>query len=153
MIELPESYLDSMRELLGEEYPDYLNCFRSDSIRSLRLNTRKSTVHDFLKINPFTLTTVSWSDDGFYYEETDDPTRHPYYYAGLYYIQEASAMLPAQLLPIEKGDRVLDLCAAPGGKTLKIADKLNGTGVLFANDISVSRAQERASSLPGTDIR
>ncbi|MBQ6560482.1 MAG: RsmB/NOP family class I SAM-dependent RNA methyltransferase [Erysipelotrichaceae bacterium] len=140
-MELPESYLDSMRELLGEEYPDYLNCFRSDSIRSLRLNTRKSTVHDFLKINPFTLTPVSWSDDGFYYEETDDPTRHPYYYAGLYYIQEASAMLPAQLLPIEKGDRVLDLCAAPGGKTLKIADKLNGTGVLFANDISVSRTQ------------
>ena len=141
MIELPEAYLEQMRELLGEELQDYLACFTRDNIRSLRLNTRKTAVHDFLRINPFALASIPWSDDGFYYEETDDPTRHPYYYAGLYYIQEASAMLPAQVLPIAKGDRVLDLCAAPGGKTLKIADKLQGSGVLFANDISISRAQ------------
>ncbi len=141
MIGLPESYLDNMRELLGNELEDYLACFDSDSIHSLRLNTRKINVRDFLRINPFTLTPIPWTDDGFYYEKTDDPTRHPYYYAGLYYIQEASAMLPAMALPIEEGDRVLDLCAAPGGKTLKLADKLHGSGVLFANDISVSRAQ------------
>ena len=121
MVELPETYLHNMCELLGDELKDYLACFERDSIRSLRLNTRKIQVHDFLKMNPFTLTSVPWSDDGFYYAETDDPTRHPYYYAELYYIQEASAMLPAQTLPIEEGDKVLDLCAAPGGKTLKIA--------------------------------
>ena len=141
MNELPEAYLKTMKDLLNEELDDYLACFNEESIRSFRLNTNKMIVRDFLKINPFGLTSVSWTDDGFYYSEKDDPSRHPYYYAGLYYIQEASAMLPAQVLPIEKGDKVLDLCAAPGGKTLKLADKLAGTGVLFANDISVSRAQ------------
>ena len=141
MNELPEAYLKTMSDLLKEELDDYLACFKEDSIHSLRLNTSKSTVRDFLEIHPFELTNVPWTDDGFYYSEKDDPTRHSFYYAGLYYIQEASAMLPAQVLPIEKGDRVLDLCAAPGGKTLKLADKLAGTGVLFANDISVSRAQ------------
>lgn len=153
MIELPDAYLDNMKELLGDEIKDYLDCFGHESIRSLRLNTRKIPVRDFLKFNPFTLTSIPWTDDGFYYEENDDPTRHPYYYAGLYYIQEASAMLPAQVLPIDKGDKVLDLCAAPGGKTLKIADKLQGTGILFANDISVSRAQVLLKNIENHGVR
>lgn len=68
-------------------------------------------------------------------------TKHPDYYAGLYYIQEPSAMVPASRLPIEEGDRVLDLCAAPGGKSTELAARLRGTGLLVSNDISRSRAQ------------
>ncbi|MBQ1392742.1 MAG: RsmB/NOP family class I SAM-dependent RNA methyltransferase, partial [Lachnospiraceae bacterium] len=76
-----------------------------------------------------------------YYEDDVQPAKHPYYYAGLYYIQEPSAMTPAQLLPVEAGDCVLDVCAAPGGKSTELAAKLKGKGVLVSNDISNSRAK------------
>ena len=140
MIRLPEKYLENMKKLLKEEFDDYLSSFNNKPIHSLRINTNKISIRDFLNINPFRLTPISWSKDGFYFE--DDPvSKHPYYYAGLYYIQEASAMLPAEVLPVKENDIVLDACGAPGGKSLKILNKLNNTGVLFSNDISVSRAQ------------
>ena len=140
MIRLPEKYLENMKILLKEEFDDYLSSFNNKPIHSLRINTNKISIRDFLNINPFRLTPISWSKDGFYFE--DDPvSKHPYYYAGLYYIQEASAMLPAEVLPVKENDIVLDACGAPGGKSLKILNKLNNKGVLFSNDISVSRAQ------------
>ena len=70
-----------------------------------------------------------------------------YYYAGLYYLQEPSAMTPASVLPVEPGDRVLDLCAAPGGKSTELGAKLMGKGVLIANDISNSRAKALLKNL------
>lgn len=141
MIKLPEQYLNNMKQLLQDEFDEYLESFNNDRVYGLRINTNKISVKDFLKINPFNLTPISWSDDGFYFDENDKPSKHPYYYAGLYYIQEPSAMLPAQVLPIEENDIVLDACAAPGGKSSKLANKLNNTGLLISNDISVSRAQ------------
>lgn len=141
MINLPEQYLKNMKELLQDEYDSYLESFNNDRVYGLRINTSKISVKDFLEINPFNLSPIPWTDDGFYFDENDKPTKHPYYYAGLYYIQEPSAMLPAQVLPIEENDVVLDACAAPGGKSGKLANKLNNTGLLISNDISVSRAQ------------
>ena len=141
MINLPEKYLDNMQELLKDDYINYLNSFDSEPVQSLRINTSKISVKDFLNISPFNLRPIPWSEDGFYFDENDSVSKHPYYYAGLYYIQEASAMLPAEVLPIEENDIVLDCCGAPGGKSLKILNKLNNTGILFSNDISVSRAQ------------
>jgi NOL1/NOP2/sun family putative RNA methylase len=91
---------------------------------------------------------------GFYYDaKKDNPAKHPYYYAGLYYIQEPSAMIPAAILPVERGDRVLDLCAAPGGKATELAAKLEGTGLLVANDISMSRAMALAKNLQMAGVR
>lgn len=136
---LPDSYLNKMKILLKDEYEDYLNSFNLTPIKSLRVNTNKISIEDFLKIFPYKLEPIPWTSDGFYYEE-DEVSKHPYYYAGLYYIQEASAMLPGEVLPIEEGDVVLDACAAPGGKSLKILNKLNNTGILLSNDISASRA-------------
>ena len=75
------------------------------------------------------------------------PAKDPYYYAGLYYLQEPSAMTPAHVLPIEPGDRVLDICAAPGGKSTELAAKLKGKGVLVSNDISNSRAKALLKNL------
>lgn len=140
-MKLPENYLAAMKELLGEEYEAYLASFEEPKSLGLRVNTRKISVEDFLKLTPFHLTPVPWTENGFYYEEGEAVTRHPHYYAGLYYIQEPSAMIPASRLPIEPGDRVLDLCAAPGGKATELGARLMGTGVLLANDISNSRAK------------
>src|SRR5699024_5768973 len=99
------------------------------------------------QICPFSVHKIPWISNGYYYEGTEKPAKHPYYFAGLYYLQEPSAMTPAQLLPIEDGDRVLDLCAAPGGKSTELAAKLNGTGVLVSNDISNSRAKALLKNL------
>ena len=136
---LPDSYLNKMQLLLKDEYEDYLDSFKLASIKSLRVNTNKISIKDFLAKFPYKLEAIPWTSDGFYYE-SEEVTKHPYYYAGLYYIQEASAMLPGEVLPIEEGDVVLDACGAPGGKSLKILNKLNNTGILLSNDISASRA-------------
>lgn len=141
MIELPEKYQKEMKDLLQDEYDAYVASFAQPSWHGLRVNTAKISVSDFLEQFPYPLEPVPWTENGFYYREGDPVSKHPYYYAGLYYIQEPSAMLPAASLPIEPYDRVLDVCAAPGGKSTELGVKLNGTGVLFANDISVSRSQ------------
>lgn len=152
MIKLPEDYLKNMKQLLIDEYDLYLDSFNNDRVYGLRINTNKISVKDFLQINPFNLKPIPWTDDGFYFDEKDKPSKHPYYYAGLYYIQEPSAMLPAQVLPIEENDIVLDACAAPGGKSSKLANKLNKTGLLISNDISVSRAQVLLKTLESQGI-
>ena len=93
------------------------------------------------------LKTVPWCKEGFYYSVDEKPAKHPYYFAGLYYIQEPSAMSPGAYLPIEPGDKVLDLCAAPGGKSTQIAARMQQEGVLVSNDISASRAKALLKNL------
>lgn len=140
---LPITFEEKMKSLLGDtEYEAYLKCFDEPRHYGLRVNTQKISVEDFLKIAPWPLTPVPWISNGFYYDGSMyQPAKHPYYYAGLYYLQEPSAMTPADRLPIEPGDRVLDVCAAPGGKATELGAKLKGEGVLVANDISNSRAR------------
>lgn len=153
MTELPEQYKKEMKELLGEEYDAYLASFSVPCFHGLRVNTNKISAADFCKQFPYPLRPIPWTTDGFYYQEEDPVSKHPYYYAGLYYIQEPSAMLPAETLPVQLGDRVLDVCAAPGGKSTKLAMKLQDTGVLFANDISASRAQALVRNLERFGVR
>ena len=114
---LPEAFQKKMKAILGEEYDDFLAGFEKPRHYGLRGNTAKITVEEFKELVPFHLTQIPWVENGFYYEEEDAPTRHPYYYAGLYYIQEPSAMTTASRLPVGPGERVLDLCAAPGGNS------------------------------------
>ena len=139
---LPSAFEEKMKYLLGAEYSDYLGCFDEPRHYGLRINTAKISVEDFLKISPWPLKKIPWIHNGFYYDgENCQPAKHPYYFAGLYYLQEPSAMTPADRLPIEPGDKVLDVCAAPGGKATELGARLNGTGVLAANDLSNSRAK------------
>ena len=148
MIErLSEKYLNKMKELLGDEYDDYLNSFNEKRIHSLRVNNAKISNEEFERICPFKIKRIPWIENGYYFDENDRPSKHPYYYAGLYYLQEPSAMTPANVLPIEKGDIVLDACAAPGGKSLELASKLGDSGLLVSNDISVSRAYSLLKNL------
>lgn len=138
---LPKKYLDTMKDMLKDEFEDYLESFNQSRLYGLRVNTLKITPEEFLKISPFKLTPIPWIENGFYYDEADKPAKHPYYFAGLYYIQEPSAMTPANILPVEEGDFILDMCAAPGGKSTELGAKLNFSGLLVANDISNSRAK------------
>lgn len=142
MIKLPEKFENKMKELLQDEYDDYLQCYDEPRYYGLRVNTNKISVEDFLKIAPWPLTPVPWIPNGFYYDgDKIQPSKHPYYFAGLYYLQEPSAMTPASRIPVKPGERVLDVCAAPGGKATELGAKLKGEGVLIANDISNSRAR------------
>ena len=161
---LPERFTEEMKRLLGGEYSAWLESFQTDgqdgegasgegrpeaddAFRGLRVNTRKLSPQEFLGRAPFSLRPVPWTENGFYLEGGGRASRHPYYAAGLYYLQEPSAMVPAAALPIERGDRVLDLCAAPGGKATELAARLAGTGLLVANDLSNSRAKALLKNL------
>ncbi len=146
-MKLPEQYLNTIRELLGEDFDEYLNCFSQPKALGLRVNTAKISVEEFLKKTPFSLEPIPWVENGFYYDPKEAVTKHPHYYAGLYYIQEPSAMIPASRLPVEPGEKVLDLCAAPGGKSTELAARLQGSGLLVSNDISRSRAMALLKNL------
>ncbi|MBQ6129881.1 MAG: RsmF rRNA methyltransferase first C-terminal domain-containing protein [Lachnospiraceae bacterium] len=134
---LPGSFTSLMKDLLGAEYDDFIASFDEKPLSALRVNTSKVTVSQFEKIAPYPIQKIPFISDGYYIDDTDAWSKHPYYFAGLYYLQEPSAMLPADIFPAEPGDVILDLCAAPGGKATKLATK--DIGLLVANDISYSR--------------
>lgn len=141
MFNLPEEFKASMQKLLGNEYEAYMMSFENPRHYGLRVNTAKISPEVFEEIVPFQVKRIPFIPNGYYYDGVTEPAKHPYYYAGLYYLQEPSAMTPAALLLIEEGDRVLDLCAAPGGKATELGARLRGKGILVANDISASRAR------------
>lgn len=151
-MDLPIKYQNAMKELLKDDFDAYMESFNDSRLYGLRINTLKITPEEFLKISPFKLKPVPWIENGFYFSEEDKPAKHPYYFAGLYYIQEPSAMTPANVLPVEDGDAVFDMCAAPGGKSTEIGAKLNHTGILITNDISNSRAKALLKNVEVTGI-
>jgi len=150
---LPEKFKDRMKMLLGNECELFLQCYDRQSLSGLRVNTLKISPDEFERICPFPIKRIPWVKNGFYYLGDEQPAKHPYYYAGLYYIQEPSAMTPASLLPVNEGDRVLDLCAAPGGKSTELGARLAGTGILVSNDISNSRAKALLKNIELFGIR
>lgn len=137
---LPEDFKDRMKKLLGSEYEEFILSYNKEKVQGLRINTLKLDVDDKDRL-PFKLNPVPWAYDGFYYNMEERPGRHPLHEAGVYYIQEPSAMAVASLLEPEEGDYICDLCAAPGGKSTHIAAMLKGTGLLVSNEISASRAK------------
>ncbi|MFA9378071.1 MAG: RsmF rRNA methyltransferase first C-terminal domain-containing protein [Lachnotalea sp.] len=138
---LPESFTKKIQGILGAEYEDYIKSYENQRMYGLRVNTNKISTEEFEKICPFEIIKIPWIPNGYYYNGKEQPAKHPFYYAGLYYLQEPSAMTPASRLEIKPGDIVLDLCAAPGGKATELGAKLQGEGLLVANDISSSRAK------------
>ncbi|MCY9694706.1 RsmB/NOP family class I SAM-dependent RNA methyltransferase [Paenibacillus alginolyticus] len=152
--QLPALFREKMIDLLGEnEFEQFLESYDQARTFGLRVNTVKVEKADFLAKSPFALSAVPWASEGFYYEEGERPGKHPYYHAGLYYIQEPSAMAPVELLQVRPGERVLDLCAAPGGKSTQIAAKLQGEGVLVVNDIHSDRVKALVKNLELLGVR
>lgn len=139
--QLPTAFTSRMKELLEDEYSEFLECYDSNNFTSLRINTLKTGVEQGMEMLPGIGERVAWCDTGFYYDKDIRFGKHPYHEAGLYYIQEASAMSVVESIGIDKGDYVLDLCSAPGGKATHIASKLNGSGLLVANEYVTSRSK------------
>lgn len=140
MSNLPEDFLCRMRRMLGDQYEDFLTGYDKDREYGLRRNPLKAGTEEFEKLD-FGLRSVPWAEEGYYYDSAARPGRHPYHEAGVYYIQEPSAMSVAELLEVKPGDRVLDLCAAPGGKSTQLAGKMHGEGLLVSNEIMPARAK------------
>ena len=135
---LPPGFLTRMQQLLGDEYDDFLAAYDRPLQKGLRLG-QKAEGRQFNL--PFGVSPVPWAAGGFSYDPETRPGKHPYHEAGLYYLQEPSAMAPAALLSPRPGERVLDLCAAPGGKSTQIAAAMNGQGLLVSNEIHPKRAK------------
>lgn len=153
-MKLPQAFEHKMKDLLGDEYSTYLRSYDLPKYRGFRINTLKVSKEKWQSMNPFQeVKGVPWCEEGFYYGEEERPGKHPYYFAGLYYIQEPSAMAPGAYIPIEEGDKVLDLCAAPGGKSTQVGARLGQTGLLVSNDISASRAKTLAKNIENFGIR
>lgn len=134
-----EQFDARMKSLLKDEYDDFKKALLEKPVKGLYLNRNKKNVERVLDQNYVEHHPIV--ENGYLYDENYHPGRSAYFLAGLYYIQEPSAMLVADALPIEPDDFVLDMCAAPGGKSCEIASRLTGEGVLIANDIEASRAR------------
>lgn len=150
---LPRQFLDRMQRMLGEEYPAFLDGYEKTKAYSLRINRQKGTIEELKKKTSFLSKKVPWTENGYYYKEEDRPGKHPFHEAGVYYIQEASAMASAVYLDAQPGERVLDLCAAPGGKSTQIADAMQGKGLLVSNEINPSRAKSLAENIERMGIK
>ena len=134
---LPEAFLKRIHTQLGEEYEDFLRSLERPRAVALRFNPLKGEVPQL----PFVGSPVPWETMGYYYDPDSRPGLHLYHEAGVYYLQEASAMAPVALLDPQPGERICDLCAAPGGKTTQIAGRMMGEGFLLCNEYSPKRAK------------
>ncbi len=152
---LPQDFMIRMQEMLGDEYDAFLQSYENTNYQALRVNRLKGTVEDFFSTSFLSneLTPVTWTCDGFYYPQTTRPGKHPYHEAGVYYIQEPSAMMPAALLNPQPGERILDLCAAPGGKSTQIASAMQQQGILVSNEIHPARAKTLSENMERMGVR
>ena len=139
-IKLPVGFSERMRSLLSEKDHDlFIKSYDLSRAYGLRANTLKIHPEKLKLLIPELLESIPWTNDGFYYTQSLDPGKFAYHIAGLYYIQEPSAMYPVGISDIKEGEKILDLCASPGGKTVQIAAKLKNTGVLVCNDNNPKR--------------
>ena len=146
MTKLPDKFLEDMKEILKDEYEDFIKSYENEKTTGLRINTLKISKKDFLDMNLYNLEQIHWAEEGFYYEN-EKPGKNPLHEAGAYYLQEPSAMSVVPELDIEKNDKILDMCAAPGGKSTYILSKLENTGLLVSNEINKSRIKALGENL------
>lgn len=152
-INLPAAFLDRMKKILGTEYGDFLKSYAQERYYGLRRNPLKASAAEFEEKMPFTLEPVKWAREGYYYHADEQPGRHILHEAGAYYIQEPSAMAVVEILNPKPAEYVLDLCAAPGGKSTQIAGRMMGEGLLVSNEIVPSRAKILSQNVERMGIR
>ena len=140
MKQLPLQFEERMKTLLGEGFEDYKKELKNPPVKAFRVNTDKISLKDFEKLNIFSKSKIPYVDNG-YYLEYEKVGNHPYHHAGLIYVQEPAAMAPAECLEIGADWCVLDMCAAPGGKSTQLKNKLGEKGVLVSNEIIPSRCK------------
>lgn len=152
-IRLPQAFCGRMERLLGEEYKAFLASYEKERYYGLRHNPLKCPAETFVGQMPFMLDKIAWAREGYYYQAAQQPGRHVLHEAGAYYIQEPSAMAVAEILDPRPGERILDLCAAPGGKTTQIAGRMQGEGLLVANEIVPERARILSQNVERMGVR
>ena len=141
MRELPVEFARRMKDLLGEEeYRLYEESFQESAVRAFRVNTEKISVEDFSKIDPFSSEPIPYVETGFYLNY-DKVGNHPFHHAGMIYVQDPGAMATAECLAIDPDWWILDMCAAPGGKSSQLRNKLGENGILISNEIIHSRCK------------
>lgn len=140
MKQLPIEFTSRMKMLLGDEYDAYINALNSAPVKAFRVNKNKISVEAFEKINPFGNEKIPYVDGG-YYLEYDGVGNHPFHHAGMIYVQEPAAMAPAECIDIDSDSKILDMCAAPGGKSTQLKNKLSADGLLVSNEIIPSRCK------------
>ena len=151
-MDLPQTFIDMMTEILGHETEAFLASYDQKRHYGLRMNPLKDGLAAVDKL-PFTMKDIPWCSSGYYYGEEDRPAKNPLYAAGCYYIQEPSAMTSGAALEAKPGETVIDLCAAPGGKSTQIAGAMAGQGLLVSNDISPSRVKNLNKNIQLSGIR
>ena len=152
MIELPEKFLERMKNILGDKFGDFLSSYEKPAVKGIRVNTLKGGVEDFKKVCPFALKPVPWEQYGFITEE-EKAGKTVLHAAGAYYVQEPSAMCAAPLLDVQPGEKVLDMCSAPGGKGTQMAQRMCGEGLIVLNEINLPRAKILSSNVERLGVR
>ncbi len=150
---LPEQFIARMQPLLGEQWNTFTQAYSHPLRRGLRINTGKIDAPRFLQLFPHPLTPAPFGKDCFYLDEEHKAGAHPLHHAGAYYMQEPSAACAATVLNAQPGEKILDLCAAPGGKTTQIATALGGTGLLWSNEYVAARARILAQNTQRWGVR
>lgn len=141
MVNLPNAFVERMKKQLPkEEWNEFFGVYKNPPVKGIRVNLLKCDVETFKEISPYELSPVSWEDCAFSVKE-ERVGGHPYHFAGVYYSQEPSATCAAPLLDVQGGERVLDLCSAPGGKGTQLAAKMGGKGLIVLNEPVYSRAK------------
>lgn len=158
MMNLPIEFEKKMKAFLGNEWDDFLYSYDNNRFQALRFNTLKVQSPEermrILKVLGISSDKrVSWADEAYYFDENVRPGKHPYHEMGLYYIQEPSAMSAAALLAPKPGMRVLDLCAAPGGKSTQLATYLGDSGLLVSNEINTQRSRILSQNIERMGIK
>lgn len=145
-MDFPEGFLNRMKSLLGDGYGEFLRSLDTAAFRALRINTLKAN-ENVLSVLTAGRNKTPFCELSYYIDDDEKLGNHPYHHAGAFYLQEPSASSAVECLPIEKGDHVLDLCAAPGGKSTQLAAKLGGTGLLVSNEYVFGRVRPLISNL------
>lgn len=140
MKKLPIDFVNRMESLLGDEYPLYEKAINEPPVKAFRVNTNKISIEDFEKLNPFDSEKIPYVQNG-YYLDSEKVGNHPFHHAGMIYVQEPAAMAPAECVDIAPDALVLDMCAAPGGKSTQLKNKMGDTGLLVSNEIIPSRCK------------
>ena len=149
---MPMEYFEQReRALLGDRF-DVLYAAPQETVeRGVTVSALRSSPEQFAAKADFPLEASPFCKAAFVVHQPDDlkfrPGRHPYHHAGVFYSQEPSASSAAPLLGVQPGMRVLDLCAAPGGKSSQLAAALQGRGVLVSNEYVAARAEILKSNL------
>lgn len=149
-----EIFLKKMRELLSDDYDAFVELMDKPAFKGMRVNTLKCDKDTITRIFPYNLKETPFCRDGFYIDnDVEHIGAHPLHHAGAIYMQEPSAMSAVTMLDVHEGDRVLDLCAAPGSKTTQIASALRGTGLLWSNEIVRNRASILVQNLERCGVK